>query len=99
MAFDQTTRHRLQRFVSDVRALLTEEFTRRLQHEYGIDPITGEVADLARLTYLDDTRRETARLLRDTLTHYLATSPSGGEKEALERIVREQAFTILRRGA
>ena len=62
MAFDQTTRNRLQRFVSDACASLTEEFTRQLQHEYGIDPVTGEVADLAKLTHLDDTRRETARL-------------------------------------
>src|SRR5262245_2603972 len=97
MAFDQTIRSRLQRFVSDARESLTAEFTRQLQHEYGIDPATGEIADLARLTHLDDTRRETARLLRDTLTHYLATSPSGGEKETIERIVREQAFTVLNR--
>src|SRR2546426_6123556 len=97
MAFDQITRNRLQRFVSDTRVLLTEECTRQLQHEYGMDPVTGEVAELARVTHLDDTRRETARLLRDTLMHYLATSPSGGKKEALERVVREQAFTVLNR--
>ena len=30
MAFDQSTRNRLQRFVSDARDLLTEEFTRQL---------------------------------------------------------------------
>ena len=92
MAFDQSTRNRLQRFVSDARALLTEEFTRQVQHEYGMDPATGEVADVDKLSHMDDTRRETARLLRDTLNHYLATSPSGGKKEALQRIVREQAF-------
>ena len=97
MAFDQSTRNRLQRFVSDARTLLTEECTRQLQHEYGMNPSTGEVAGLATLAHLDDTRRETARLLRDTLTHYLATNPSSGKKEALERIVREQAFTVLNR--
>jgi hypothetical protein len=97
MAFDQNTRNRLQRFVSDARALLTEEFTRQLQHEYGMIPDTGEVTELATLTHLDDMRRETWRLLSDTLSHYLATSPSGGQKEALERIVREQAFTVLNR--
>ena len=47
MAFDQSTRNRLQRFVSEARSLLTEEFTRQLQQEYGLDPGTGEVADLA----------------------------------------------------
>jgi hypothetical protein len=97
MAFDQNTRNRLQRFVSDARTLLTEEFTRQLQHEYGMNPDTGEMAKLATLTHLDDTRRETWRLLYDTLSHYLATSPSRGQKDALERIVREQAFTILNR--
>jgi hypothetical protein len=97
MAFDQNTRNRLQRFVSDARTLLTEEFTRQLQHEYGMNPDTGEMAKLATLTHLDDTRRETWRLLSDTLSHYLATSPSGGQKEALERIVREQAFNVLNR--
>jgi hypothetical protein len=97
MAFDQNTRNRLQRFVRDARALLTEEFTRQLQHEYGMNPDTGEMAELAMLAHLDDTRRETWRLLSDTLSHYLATSPSGGQKEELERIVREQAFTVLNR--
>ena len=28
---------------------------------------------------------------------YLAASPSGGKREALDRIVREQAFTVLNR--
>jgi hypothetical protein len=97
MAFDDSTRNRLQRFVSDARALLSEEFTRQMQHEYGMDPASGEVADLDRLSHLDDTRRETARLLRDTLAHYLATTPSGGKQEALQRILREQAFTVLNR--
>lgn len=97
MAFDQPTRNRLQRFVSAARALLSAEFTRQLQHEYGMNPATGEVAVVEKLGHLDDTRRETARLLRDTLAHYLATSPSSGKREALERIVREQAFTVLNR--
>jgi hypothetical protein len=97
MAFDDSTRNRLQRFVSDARALLSEEFTRQMQHEYGMDPTSGEVADLDKLSQMDDTRRETARLLRDTLAHYLATTPSGGKQEALQRILREQAFTVLNR--
>ena len=63
MAFDQTTRTRLARFVSNTRSLLAEEFTRQLQNDYGLDPQTGDLTDLARLE-LDDARRETARLLR-----------------------------------
>lgn len=97
MAFDQSTRNRLQKFVSDARGLLSEEFTRQLQNDYGLDPHSGAVTPLENLGHLDDSRRETARILRETLAHYLASSPSGGNKEALDRIVREQAFTVLNR--
>jgi len=96
MAFDQTTRNRLQKFVSDARELLVKEFTRQLQNDYGMDPITGEVSDLESLRHLDDSNRETARILRDTLEHYLSGSAQD-LKDTLERIVREQAFTVLNR--
>src|SRR5438045_947420 len=97
MAFDQNTRNRLQRFVCDARRLLSEEFTRQLQGEYGMDPATGECADPNTLTRLDNNGQETARLLRATLEHYVTTSPGGERAEALQRIAREQAFTILNR--
>jgi len=99
MAFDQTTRNRLQRFVTDARTLLSKEFTRQLQNEYGLNPETGEVSDLSKLTFLDDARRETARVLRETMEHYMATTPGADNVEILSRIVREQAFTILNRMA
>src|SRR6266487_7061686 len=98
MAFDQSTRNRLARFVGDAGTLLTKEFTRQFQYEYGLDRTNGNVTDFERLTALDDANRETARLLRDTLAHYLAGSTSQGAKAkqgALDRIVREQAFTVL----
>ncbi|MFQ4140549.1 Eco57I restriction-modification methylase domain-containing protein [Nodosilinea sp. PGN35] len=97
MAFDQTTRNRLQRFVSDTRSLLTEEFTRQLQNDYGLDPVAGGMTALENLAHLDDVRRETARILRVTLAHYQASSPDAAVKDLLERIVREQAFTVLNR--
>lgn len=105
MAFDQPTRNRLARFVGDARALLSEEFTRQLQLDYGLDPETGAVTALEALTHLDDSRRETARILRTTLAHYLAgqTPPTGkaqadaARREVLGRIVREQAYTVLNR--
>ncbi|MDF5056372.1 BREX-1 system adenine-specific DNA-methyltransferase PglX [Vibrio parahaemolyticus] len=101
MAFDQTTRNRLQRFVGDARALLADEFTRQLQATYGMNPATGDVADIKTLSGLTPHQQETAQLLRDTFTHYLASNESGKEKErklaALDRIVREQAFTVLNR--
>ena len=103
MAFDQSTRSRLQKFVSNARELLTEEFTRQLQNDYGLDPNSSVVTPLEELTHLDDARRETARILRLTLAHYQATSSGVGNSEKVEiqnllaRIVREQAFTVLNR--
>src|SRR5690349_11525670 len=96
MPFDQPTRNRLQRFVTDARELLREELTRQLQSDYGMDAESGDCADLGTLTGLDNVGWETARLLRATVEHYAATGP-GGRAEALERIAREQAFTVLNR--
>lgn len=101
MAFDQSTRNRLQKFVSNARAILSEEFTRQLQATYGLDPKQGTVATIDSLTHLDNRQRQTAHLLRETLAHYMATTPGKGEKDrtkqVLDRIVREQAFTVLNR--
>jgi hypothetical protein len=96
MAFDQITRSRLQRFVNEARRVLEEEFTRQLQNDFGMDPNAGSVAELASLRHINDAQRESARILRDTLAHYCA----GGDMDArqgLDRIVREQAFTVLNR--
>ena len=101
MAFDQSTRNRLQKFVSNARAILGEEFTRQLQATYGLDPKQGTVAAIDSLTHLDNRQRQTAHLLRETLAHYLTNTPGKGErdrtKQVLDRIVREQAFTVLNR--
>lgn len=96
MAFDQTTRNRLQRFVNDARRVLEEEFTRQLQNDYGMDPNSGTVAELASLRHINDAQRETARILRDTLAHYTASGDTDAT-QGLDRIVREQAFTVLNR--
>jgi Eco57I restriction-modification methylase len=104
MAFDQTTRNRLQKFVSDARKLLSEEFTQQLQNTYGLDPVTGTIAELNDLPSLSPSEQQTANLLRDTLEHYLAASHNAdpyADKAlvvaVLDRIVREQAFTVLNR--
>ena len=96
MAFDQTTRNRLQRFVNDARRVLEEEFTRQLQNDYGMDPNAGSVAELTSLRHINDAQRESARILRDTLAHYCASRDMDA-KQGLDRIVREQAFTVLNR--
>src|SRR5690606_23214924 len=96
MAFDQSTRNRLQRFVTDARRTLEEEFTRQLQNDYGLDPISGTASPLESLRHINDQQRETARILRDTLAHYCASTDTD-TKAGLDRIVREQAFTVLNR--
>lgn len=96
MAFDQPTRNRLQRFVNDSRKVLEEEFIRQLQNDYGVDPVSGTVTPLENLRHLNDAQRETARILRDTLAHYCA-SQEADSQTGLDRIVREQAFTVLNR--
>jgi len=97
MAFDQATRNRLQKFVSDARGLLVEEFSRQMQHDYGMDPDTGTVSAVDSLLHLTDSQHQTAKLLRETMAHYQASSPGSDLKEILGRIVREQAFTVLNR--
>ena len=100
MPFDDSTRGRLQTFVGAARDALTEEFAWQLQQTYGMDPVSGEVAALDRLGDLDDQRLETARILREIMQHYLGTlaNPSAQDRHhALDRIVREQAFTVLNR--
>ena len=96
MAFDQTTRNRLQRFVNDARKVLEEEFTRQLQNDFGLDPGSGTVTPMENLRHLNDAQRESARILRDTLGHYCASQEVDAQL-GLDRIVREQAFTVLNR--
>lgn len=104
MAFDQATRNRLQKFVGDARKLLSVEFTQQLQNTYGLDPVTGSIAGLNDLPALSPGEQQTATLLRDFLQHYLAASHKADPYKdkalviaALDRIVREQAFTVLNR--
>jgi len=97
MAFEQFTRNRLQKFVAEARALLTEEFTRQMQNDYGLNPHNGAIDALDKLRNLDDAKRETARILRETVEHYASVTPQAKTADLLDRIVREQAFTVLNR--
>jgi hypothetical protein len=99
MAFDQSTRNRLQKRVNNCRSLLADEFSIQLQQTYGLNPKTGEVTPMARLTHLDDRQRHTAEVLRQTLAHYLGVDADDTDHRAvvLDRMVREQAFTVLNR--
>jgi hypothetical protein len=99
MAFDQSTRGCLQKLVNSCRGLLSEEFSIQLQQTYGLDPRTGEVTPMARLNHLDDRQRHTADVLRQTLAHYLGADADDTDHRVavLDRMVREQAFTVLNR--
>lgn len=99
MAFDQSTRSRLQKLVNSCRSLLSDEFSIQLQQTYGLDPKTGVVTPMARLTHLDDRQRHTAEVLRQILAHYLGADADDTNHRiaVLDRMVREQAFTVLNR--
>src|SRR5262249_13125514 len=87
-------------FVTAVRGLLTEEFTRQLQESYCLDPATGEATAIEALPAMDDRRFETASVLREIMAHYLGAEIAPGkdsQRAVLDRIVREQAFTVLNR--
>jgi hypothetical protein len=100
MAFDIASRNRLRNLVTIVRSILTEDVILQLQQNCGMDPYSGDVSDLSDLTHLNDKELETARLIREIMEHYLSNESSSGEaarKKAIERIAREQAFTVLNR--
>jgi hypothetical protein len=102
MAFDQQTRNLLQRTVSACRNLLDAEFAAQRRSIFGIND-DGTAAPLETLSHLSDEDMQTAKLLRDRLDHLVAGLVSQGKKEAearkeaVGRVTREQAFTVLNR--
>ena len=75
MAFDNSTRNRLQRLVSDCRDLLTREFDAKLKELYGIYADEGRVLAVEKL-HLDDEKLRVATLLRERISH--VASGAGG---------------------
>ena len=98
MAFDTNTRNRLAKFVAEARRVLTEEFSEQLQSLYGISA-TGGIAPLERLIHLDAEGLELAATLRQRIAYLTSSSPAAGNatKPAIDRLTREQAFTVLNR--
>ena len=102
MPFDQKTRNLLQRTVTACRKLLDEEFVAQRRGTYGIND-DGSAAPLATLTHLPDEDMQVAKLLRERLDHLVAGLVGQGKKdadarkEAVGRLTREQAFTVLNR--
>src|SRR3989442_760028 len=97
MPFDDPTRDELQKVVGKARDLLIEEFTSQCQRVYGIQP-DGSLLDLAKLDHLSQEDQLRAKLLRDRVQHLSAGIDELKRKaEAVARMVREQAFTVLNR--
>jgi hypothetical protein len=101
MAFENSTRNRLQRLVGECRYLLTAEFDAQLQEFFGIYAGEGRVLPLEKLPALDDDRLRVGRLLRKRIEHLAASAGDNASAigDAVRRVLREQAFTVLNRFA
>jgi len=100
MAFDSTTRNKLAKMVASARSLLSKEFTEQLQEIYGIQP-DGTIIETEKLSHLNDEELSIASMLRDRVEH-LASNMTAEKKpvvSAIDRMIREQAFTLLNRFA
>ena len=98
MAFDQPTRNRLARFVGDARRLVADEFTQQFQSLYGIGS-DGKITPPEQLGHLDETQQALAARLRERVDYLIRTHPDEPKPAAaaVERLAREQAFTVLNR--
>ncbi len=97
MALTQGARNKIKSFVQSTKKLLVIEFEGQLQQYFGIRP-DGTCLMVEELTSKDASIVQTARLLRERL-NYLEETIAGTNKkqEAVQQLVREQAFTILNR--
>lgn len=97
MPLDSASRKLLQQTVTEGKKLLEKEFLSQLQSIYGIQE-TGELIPLDKLSHLSDEDFTIARILRERIAH-VELYVKKNKKEALMRVVREQAFTVLNRFA
>jgi hypothetical protein len=99
MALTQGATNKIKSFVQSVKKLLMNEFTAQIQQYYGIRP-DGSYLMVEELATKDGSIIQTARLLRERLSYLEGTIAGSNKKEeAVEQLVREQAFTILNRFA
>jgi hypothetical protein len=94
MAFDNSTRNKLHSLVNSARRLLATEFLQQLQTTFAIFP-DGSCADIDSMKSISSDDKEVAILLRERLAHLLAGMDD--RIMAVERMVREMAFTVLNR--
>lgn len=100
MALTKDARNKLYTVVQAVKRLLMADVESQLQQFYGIRP-EGTILPVEQLTTRDTDRLYRARLLRDRLTylHSNIVTAKDREKNAVQQLVREQAFTVLNRFA
>lgn len=91
---DKALRSSLYRTVVDCRRLLERDVTRQLEGVYGIH-IDGTIEKLDRLTNLDAVGRADRRAIEAAIQH--EESMGVGHDEAVDRFIRETAFTTLNR--
>lgn len=97
MPLHETVRKELQKAVTRVRAILTEDFTLQCKTIYGIQP-DGTFVDLALLGHLSEEEKTRAHVLRDRIAHLASTSKDNDPiGDSVDRMLREQAFTTLNR--
>ena len=100
MALTKDARNKLYAFVQAVKRLLIADIESQLQQFYGIRP-DGTIQPIEQLTTRDTDRLYRARLLRDRLRYLYSNIVTAKDKErnAVQQLVREQAFTVLNRFA
>jgi len=95
---DQATRNKLRNVVTQCRKLLEESISQQLEGQFGIragKKNAVQIEDEARMTHLSD---EDQAYRRDLLDHFNHIKARGfKDKEALDQLIREIAFTHLNR--
>ncbi len=94
---DKALRTLLYNAVVKCRRLLEEDFALQLEGAYGIHVADGTVRPLAGLKHLDAVGRADRRAIEAALRHFAAPGTEAKPVAAVERYVRESAFTFLNR--
>ena len=99
MALTANSRKKLLKLVQDSKRVLFQEISDQLQQYYGIFPQTGEVLPIEELTTSDADVIYNAKLLRDRLKYIAGNlaDRKNENRESIEQLIREQAFTVLNR--
>ena len=96
MAFDKDTRNKLAKLVAECRKMLHKDFSQQMEGDYGIRE-DGEIQPLDQLPHLSDNQRSVATILRDRIEYLASQEAKADIAMVVQRVIREQAFTVLNR--